>query len=90
MIISRSNQIIPAEIVRQAFSRAKCRCQLPSCLGQENLEIHHIDGDKSNNNLKGNLIVLCARHRREARIYQKRQLIQWANDMVFAHRKSHQ
>ena len=78
----------PEETEELAYDRAQHQCQFPNCLQTRNLELHHIDGNRSNDDLKYNLIVLCARHRREARLYRNQQLITWANKIRFAYRQN--
>ena len=77
--------ITPEEIRERAFDRAQYQCQFPNCLETQNLELHHIDGNRSNDDLKYNLIVLCPRHHRAARIFRNQQLITWANKFRFVY-----
>ena len=60
---SRANKTripISTEKQQQLFERAENRCQYCG-LGNVKLNIHHIDGNPSNNN-SNNLIVLCPNH----------------------------
>ena len=88
MIIHRKIEM-PPEIKKQAYGRANGRCQFPNCLETRNLQIHHIDGNQLNNDLRNNLIVLCTRHRSGTRAYRAQQLTSWANNFIIPHRKSH-
>jgi len=54
---------IPEEIKEQVFERAGHKCQY--CGNEISPQIHHIDGDRTNNNPK-NLIVLCPNHHKES------------------------
>ncbi len=46
---------IPEEIKKKAYDRARSQCQIPNCPVRQNLEIHHLDGNRLNNDLKYNL-----------------------------------
>jgi hypothetical protein len=81
--------VIPKEIQMRAYQRAQSHCQFPDCSDRLNLEIIHINGNRENNDLN-NLIVLCVKHRREAHMIPRQQLINWAKNLVFANRKSRQ
>jgi len=52
---------LPAKLERHVRDRAGNRCQVPSCPLPENVEIHHIDGDRTHHS-PGNLVVLCPSH----------------------------
>jgi hypothetical protein len=56
---------IPENIRRQLMIEAGFSCCIPSCKHETGLDLHHIDGDNSNNQAE-NLIVLCAVHHRLA------------------------
>jgi len=56
---------IPKPVEREVYARAGDGCQFPGCEEMENTEIHHIDGNRDNNDVN-NLIVLCKRHHAKA------------------------
>ena len=56
---------IPMEIRRRVHIRAGHQCQWEGCHNESHPEIHHIDRNRSNNQLS-NLILLCGHHHNEA------------------------
>jgi hypothetical protein len=62
-----------AELEKHVRRRAGNRCQVPSCPFPANVDIHHIDGDRTHNS-RGNLIALCPSHHRMA---HKGQIAVW-------------
>ena len=56
---------IPENLRRELMIEAGFSCCIPSCKHETGLDLHHIDGDRSNCN-SDNLIVLCAVHHRLA------------------------
>ena len=52
---------IPNELERKLLLESGFRCSIPQCMNTEALEIHHINGDPSDND-EDNLLVLCALH----------------------------
>jgi hypothetical protein len=52
---------VPIALKEQLLLECGLRCPVPRCIHDVALEIHHIDGDRSNN-APVNLIVLCAVH----------------------------
>jgi len=52
---------VPIPLRRILFVEAGYRCSILRCTAEAALEIHHIDGDPTNNDA-GNLLVLCANH----------------------------
>jgi hypothetical protein len=78
----------PAEIWQRAYERAQHQCQFPDCPETHNLEIHYINSNPSDNDLKYNLIVLCPKHNRQARVFRPIQLVTWANNLRLVHQKT--
>ena len=56
---------VPAPVRRSLFIEAGYRCSIWRCTAESSLEIHHIDGNPSNN-APENLLVLCANHHAQA------------------------
>ncbi|HTT75681.1 MAG TPA: HNH endonuclease signature motif containing protein [Candidatus Binataceae bacterium] len=56
---------VPVPIRRRLFIEVGYRCSVPRCSAEAALEIHHIDGNPSNNDIL-NLLVLCANHHTQA------------------------
>jgi hypothetical protein len=56
---------VPLQIMKQLMGECFGKCSVPNCYVTTNLEIHHIDGDPSNNK-SANLIVLCPNHHSDA------------------------
>ena len=79
--------LAPAETWQHAYERAQHQCQFPECQETQDLSIHYINGNPSDNDLKYNLIVLCPKHKRQARVFRPIQLVTWANNLRMAHRK---
>lgn len=58
----KGRKLIPSKIEREILFRNEASC----CVcGKNNVQVHHIDGNCSNNNLK-NLAVLCIEHHDQA------------------------
>lgn len=56
---------IPTAIREQLALQCGLKCPVPTCSHELGLDIHHIDGSPSNNNID-NLLMLCAVHHRAA------------------------
>lgn len=56
---------IPEDVGRKIYIEAGYRCAVPKCQHEIGLDIHHIDGNRNNNDPK-NLLLLCAVHHRLA------------------------
>jgi hypothetical protein len=79
-IYNEPRKTIPGYIIEEVYQRAKYRCQLYNCSQTSNLEIHHIDKNRGNNNMT-NLILLCGIHHKEAdnNFHRQRILKRWAS-----------
>lgn len=69
---------IPQSNRQAVFNRAEHHCQIHGCREMENLEIHHIDSDRTNPKMN-NLILLCQKHHAKAQHhdYKQEQLKSW-------------
>lgn len=56
---------IPKETERKLLVESGHKCSVPFCYEGYSLEIHHINGDPSDNK-ESNLIVLCRNHHAKA------------------------
>lgn len=69
---------MPAYVRTHILQRAYCKCENPDCKSDTKPEIHHIDGNRNNNNPR-NLIALCPNcHTRAGDgVYSNSQLRNW-------------
>lgn len=73
-----SREPLPPDLREHILQRAHYRCENPDCKEQVKPEIHHIDGNNSNNNPR-NLIALCpnCHDRAGDGVYTNSQLRNW-------------
>ncbi len=64
MVYDSSRPHIPAEVRRDVMTNAGHRCIVQHC-SEHIVEIHHIDGNRENNNIS-NFAVLCDKHHKLA------------------------
>ncbi len=80
-IQSASRISLSSKHIEALLERANHFCQIPHCFHKDNLQIHHIDHNKSNPK-SSNLIICCPNHHKEADGKQLRQetLRAWARN----------
>ena len=63
----QERRAVPAGLRRKIYDRAKHRCQFPSCdvKGGKQLDVHHVNMDRSDSLDENNLIAVCPNHHRE-------------------------
>lgn len=64
-MIKKRRVAVPQQTREQMHLECGLRCPIPACTHEDGLDLHHIDGDPSNNSNE-NLLVLCAVHHRMA------------------------